>query len=287
MKLSKFWQVLLFGMLSGLGVVGGEGGGAGAGAGDDDGGGAGDGGKGGAGGDGKDAKPSPSDAEAKLLKEVMQKKDALQKATTELTDLKTKLASFDGIDPVAVKALLAEQKKAEETQLEAKGEWERLKARMAEEHGKEVVSVKEQAEALRAQLAQQAAVIDKLSVGAQFSQSTFITEELTLTPSKARVVYGDYFDVAEDGSVVGFDKPRGSASRTALINGAGVNMPFDEALRKIVEADPEKDHVLKSKVRPGAGSDTKQHVKVSTKPAETDSMSKIAQGLKALGAVKA
>lgn len=279
MKFTKFWQVLLFSMFK-FSIMEGDGGGNlppdDKDKGDKD----------------KlpddkvppsDKTPGVSDNEAKLLKEVMQKKDALKKASDELNDLKAKLSEFDGIDPAAIKTLLAEKKSAEEKQLEAKGEWERLKARMAEEHGKEVTSVKEQLESLRSQLAQKDAVIGNLSVGTQFSQSKFIADELILPPSKARVVYGDYFDVAEDGSVVGYDKPRSAANRTALVNGQGDNLSFDEALRKIVEADPEKDRMLKSKIKPGAGSDTKPGVKPNQKPVEVDSVSKIASGLKLLG----
>lgn len=272
MKFMNLWKFLMAGAIMRMGIIDGDAGGA-----------AGDGDSAAAAADAGKGAPVVSDNEAKLLKEVMQKKDALKKASDELADVKTKLAAFDGIDATAVKELLAERKKAEESQLEAKGEWDRLRARMAEEHTREVDAIKSATETLRAELAKKDAVISNLSVGAQFGQSKFIAEELTLTPSKARVVYGEYFDVSEDGSVVGYDKPRGSANRTALINGVGSNLSFDEALRKIVESDPEKDHMLKSKMKPGAGSDTKPGTKPAAKPVETDSVSKIAQGLKLFG----
>lgn len=63
----------------------------------------------------------PSDAEAKLIKEVMQKKDALAKTTTDLTAAQARLKEFDGIDPVAIRALLADKAKAETAALEAAG----------------------------------------------------------------------------------------------------------------------------------------------------------------------
>lgn len=225
-----------------------------------------------------EGKTGPSDEEARLLKENMAKKEQLRKAQEEIAALKK---SVEGLDLEEVRKLVADRKTAEEKALEAKGDYERLKQRMAEEHGKEVTSLKAQLEALQGEKSKLAGTINDLTVGTQFSQSQFISGELTLTPAKARVIYGDYFEV-EDGKIVGYDKPRGSANRTALVDQYGSAIGFDAALRKIVEADPEKDHLLKSKVKPGAGSDSKKASGEPAKGVSGDSMSKIAAGLKGL-----
>ena len=222
-----------------------------------------------------------SDEEARLLKENMKKKEQLDKAQNELKTIKEQLKAFDGIDPVAVKKLLNDQKTAEEKALEAKGDWERLKTRMAEEHGKEIKTLQDQIAALTGELGTTKGTINELTVGTQFSQSKFIAEELTLTPAKARVIYGEHFDM-EEGKMVAYDKPRGAANRTALVDQYGNAVPFDEALKKIVEADPEKDHLLKSKVKPGAGSDSKKPVGQQKSEVDADGLSKIAAGLKGL-----
>jgi hypothetical protein len=223
-----------------------------------------------------------SDEEARLLKENMKKKDALDKANAELAKARETLKAFEGIDAESVKKMLAEQKTAEEKALEAKGDWERLKGRMAEEHGKEVKTLQEQIAALTTKLNNTEGTIKDLSIGTQFSQSKFISEELTLTPAKTRVIYGDYFDV-EDGKVVGYDKPRGAASRTAIIDQYGNAVDFESALRKIIEADPEKDHLMKSKLKQGAGSDSRKPSGQQKQEASVDGISKIASGLKGLG----
>lgn len=239
------------------------------------------------GGDGKtddkggDKGTKVSDSEAKLLKEVMQRKEAQQKAQADLAAANERLKEFDGVDPVAIKKLLADQKAAEDAQLEAKGEFDRLKQRMADEHTATTKTLQEQIATLTAQLAKANTVADELSIGTQFAQSTFISDELTLTPSKARVVYGNHFDLTE-GKVVAYDKPRGESNRTALVDQLGNPLPFDAALRKLVETDPDKDHLLKSKVRPGAGSESK---KTDAKPKQeqaSDSVSKIGAGLAGL-----
>lgn len=210
----------------------------------------------------------------------MQKKDMLKTVGADLTAAQAKLKEFDGIDPVAVRQLLADKAAAETAALEASGEWARLKERMSAEHTSGTQALKDQVTALQTQLNSSQRSIDDLSVGTHFSQSGFIADELVLTPSKARVVYGSHFDLVE-GKVVGFDKPRGDANRTALVDQHGNSVDFDAALRKIVDADPDKDHMLKSKVKPGAGSASKPSVNVQ-KPVLTDSISKISAGLSAL-----
>lgn len=222
-----------------------------------------------------------SDEEARLLKENMKKKEALDRANAELKKAQEALKKFDGIDAEAVRKLLNDQRTAEEKALEAKGDWDRLKTRMAEEHGKEVQTLQQQIQDLTEKLTSTQGTIKDLSIGTQFSQSKFIAEELTLTPAKARVIYGDYFDV-EEGKVVGYDKPRGSTNRTAIVDQYGNSVDFEAALRKIVEADPEKDHLLKSKMKTGAGSDSKKPTGSPKADAPVDGISKIASGLKGL-----
>lgn len=226
-------------------------------------------------------KPGPTDEEARLLKENMKKKEELKKTQDELAALRKQ---FEGIDPEAVRKLLADQKTAEEQALEKKGDYERLKTRMAEEHGKEVKTLKEQIEQLSGELNGYRSQINELTVGTQFSQSKFIAEELTLTPAKTRVIYGDHFEI-EDGKVVAYDKPRGDKNRTPIVDQYGNTLAFDEALRKIIEGDPEKDHLLKSKVKPGAASDSKKPDGKPTKAQNTDAISKIGAGLKGLGQI--
>lgn len=236
------------------------------------------------GGSGNERKPT--DEEAKLLKEVMQKKGKLDEANLALSAAQEQLKKFEGIDPEAVRALLKEKQDAETAALEAKGEWSRLKERMADEHGKEKKTLQEKIDALQAQLGQRDGVINELTVGTQFSQSQFISAELALTPAKARVIYGDHFELV-DGKIVAYDKPKGSAERTMIVNGSGAAMSFDEALRKIVDADPEKDHLLKSKVKAGAGSDSrlaggKVTTVVEQGEGASKGLSRIAAGLKGL-----
>lgn len=131
-----------------------------------------------------------------------------------------------------------------------------------------------------APVAMQAQIVE-LTVGHSFDNSGFIRDEMVLTPRKARVVYGDHFDV-EDGRLVGYDKPRGTGERTKLVDGKGEPLGFEEAMRKIVEIDPDRDNLLKSKLKQGADSADKKpavvEVALSKKP-EPKGISKIEAAL--------
>lgn len=195
------------------------------------------------------------DEKAELLKEVMEKKKKLKDAEAERARLETELKKFEGVDLDKIRALIDAEKAREEKELEAKGEFDRLKQRIAEERANEKKTFEEQIAALRADLEKKDTVIDGLTVGSDFANSKFITENLVLPPRKARTVYGAHFE-SVDGRTVAYDKPKGEAGRTMLIDAAGEPLPFDEALKRIVDQDPDKDNVLRSKASPGAQSKT-------------------------------
>jgi hypothetical protein len=204
---------------------------------------------------GEEKQPKVSDKEAELLKEVMDKKAKLKEAQDAAAAAAAKLKEFEGIDPVEVKKLLQDRKDAEKKELEAKGDFDRLKAMMAEEHKKELekvtTTVTEKDSALAAALRE----IDELTIGSAFSTSKFVTDELVLTPSKTRQVYGSHFE-RENGQIVAYDKPKGAAERTKLVDGSGNPLGFEAALKKLVEIDPDHDRLVRSKTKDGAGSKT-------------------------------
>lgn len=228
---------------------------------------------------GEGEKRKPTDEEARLIKENMKRK-AENKALKE--QLETLQQSVAGLNLDEVRQILAERKSAEEKQLEAKGDYERLKQRMAEEHQATVTSLNAKIDELTKALQEKEAVIGDLTVGAQFNSSQYINGELVLTPAKARALYGAHFEI-EDGKVVGYDKPRGAAGRTALVDAYGVPVSFDAAMAKIIEADPEKDSLIRSKAKAGAGSNTKPTTKVPDSAQGAPAVNRIAAGLKSLG----
>jgi hypothetical protein len=199
----------------------------------------------------------PSDKEAELLKEVMKRKGNEQTLKTEVTTLKEQLAKFSGIDVDQVRVLLQEKADRETAELEARGEFDRVKEQMRSAHSTELTTIKSTLETqvgeLSGKLSAAQSVITDLTIGRSFSDSTFVRETLTLPPAKARQVFGSHFEL-QDGNVVAYDKPAGSHQRTVLVDGAGAPLPFDKAIEKIVQADSDADHLIRSKVKPGAHS---------------------------------
>ncbi|WP_016606770.1 DUF6651 domain-containing protein, partial [Yersinia pestis] len=175
-------------------------------------------------------------AGADLLKENMKRKEK------ERT-LADQLAQYGDIDPARARQLLeAEQaaetarREAEQAELERRGEFDAVKKQMIEAHQAQLV---------------------EMTVGASFSGSAFLRDKVLMTPAKARVIYGSHFEVGEDGSVVGFDKPAGQKERAVLVDGEGKPLPFESAIERILRADPEADALLRSEAKQGAGSNSK------------------------------
>lgn len=223
-----------------------------------------------------DGKPKMSDAEAKLLKELMQHKKAAKEAAEKAKALEDKYSGID-LEKLMEAARIAEE--AERAELERKGDYERLIAKQKEAHARELeeakIALKEAKEAAKALDA-----ANKAAAAANaFSNSRYVIDNLTLTPNKTKALYGDYFEV-EDGSVVGYDKPKGSPNRTKLVDGAGDPVPFDEAMKQIIEADPDKDTLIKTNLNPGSGSEgNRGNFKTREREKPLTGFEKILQGL--------
>lgn len=273
---------------SGTGGDGSGTGGDGKGAGDEGkGAGAGDEGKGKTDEDGKgksdDDKSKLSDKEAQLLKDLMKHKDSAKSERAAREEAEKKLKEFEGIDPVAIRKLLEEKRKADEEELERKGQWDALKANMAKEHQTEKAKLEQTIADLQAQLGERNTQIDELTIGSKFSSSEFITKETTIaSPAKARALYGSHFDLV-DGVLTGFDKPRGAKDRAPLVDASGNALPFEQAMRKIIEADPDKEALLRAKGKQGAGSSSSdKSADIDLNKKEGDSVDMIAAGLASL-----
>jgi hypothetical protein len=224
----------------------------------------------------------PTDAEATLLREVMDKKEKLKTKDAELATATARLKEFEGLDPKELRALVAAKKTAETEALEAKGAWDSLKSQMVAAHTAELQVEREGKSAAETRAIELASQIAELTVGVAFGSSKFITDELTLSVAKARRVYGSHFEF-KDGAVVAFDKPAGSKDRNVLVDAKGDPLAFDVALTKLVDMDPDKDTLLKSKLRNGAGSSTHTAVTPNAKPGAGfvgSGISRIAAGLK-------
>lgn len=203
------------------------------------------------------AKEKPADVltieeiKAQLEATKAEKADLLRESMAR----KERLKQFEGVDPEKYRKLVEKEQAAELAAAEEKGEFERVKQMMADAHKTEKEALEATIAELRAKLGEKDKTVDELSIGNAFGNSSFIKESLMLTPAKTRALYGAHFET-ENGVIVAYDKPKGAAERTKLVDASGDPLPFDAALEKIVNADPEKNTVLRWKARNGAGSGT-------------------------------
>ncbi len=223
---------------------------------------------GGGGGDDEAAKAAAAAAAAAAKAKAGDDAAAVRAAElqAEVEKLQSRLKGYEGATPEEIKELrelktrseaerkAAEEakKKAEEEALKAAGNFDELRRRMAEEHDKQLREWQEKYGQIEKQVVELNQNLVNLNVNSSFAASRFITEQTVLTPQKALKVYGDHFEM-EDGKVVGYDAPRGAAKRVKLIDGRGQALPFDEAMRRIVEADEDKDRILKATIKSGPG----------------------------------
>lgn len=192
---------------------------------------------------------------AALATELEEARAEKARLLSESMARKEKLKAYEGVDPDKYKKLVADEAAAAQAAAEAAGDFERVKTMMAEAHKAEMDARDARIAELEGLVAASTGTIDKLSIGNAFGTSSFIADKMILTPAKTRILYGDHFEV-EDGTVVAYDKPRGAKDRTRLVNSLNTPLPFDVALEKIVDADPDKKTVLRARAKSGAGSGT-------------------------------
>lgn len=222
------------------------------------------------------SKKKPSDEAAKLLKEVMKLKE---KAKAEEEARKKLEKEYEGIDLDAARAALKAAEEAETKELEKKGEYERLLAKQKEKSEALLEAANSRIKEMETKLADAAKAVDELSLGNAFANSKFIQDKLALTPNKTKALYANHFEV-EDGKLVAYDKPKGTPNRTQLIDASGEGLSFEEAIAEIINNDPDKEYLLRADVRKGAGSKGSDVTTPSKDKTYSDSVSKIAEGLK-------
>lgn len=217
--------------------------------------------------------------------------EAAAAAAAELEALRAKLADFDGIDPAvarenakkvadaekAAKEAAKAAKDAEKARAAAENDVAKLREIQNEEHTAAIAAITAERDAARETAQSVTAELTRLRLENAFANSKFIAEDTILSPAKAQRLFGDYVEV-EDGKVVVYDAPRGEAKRARVQDNKGNSLPFNDAITKVINADADKDTLLKSRTTPGAGSKTTDAKPPA--PAQ-DRLSKLAAGIKA------
>jgi len=216
-----------------------------------------------------DPPSDPSPSEKALLAEVMAKKGQIKTLSEQVAALTESAKAWEGVDISAVTKMLKANADAEEAALIAAGEFDQVKDQMNAAHKGVVDGLNTQIVELQETISGKDGMIGDLTIGNSFSASTFVLDKLTLSPTKARQLYGAHFERDDAGNVVGYNKPSGTDGRAPLVDGEGANLAFDEAFKRIVDADVDKDSLYKSRVKPGARSITQPGGDPTDPPSES------------------
>ena len=187
-----------------------------------------------------------SDEAAALLREVMALKASNRAAAERLAQFTAAGATPEHVAQLKADAAarVAQQAQAEQEKVITAENWDSVKANMAATHKAEKQAVLDQLAAAQKATADADSTVRDLSIGAAFHGSKFLAEQTMLPGSKARKLYGDHFDF-ENGKVVAYDAPHGAGSRAPLVDGTGQPLPFDVAMKCIVDGDPDRDQLMR------------------------------------------
>lgn len=203
----------------------------------------------------KDGKPT--DREAQLLKDAMKWKEKARDLEKSVKAIQEQLGD---VDPATARKLADEAKERERADLEKKGEYDRIVQQMRDENQKLLKTKDETVSELQTELQKARADIADLTLGAKFRESEFITKQSTLPPTIAQKEFGDYFEY-EDGVAVPYDKPKGAKDRTKVVDADGNPKKFDQAIAELYAQHPDAKSLMRSTVKPGAGSRSQSDVK--------------------------
>jgi hypothetical protein len=216
---------------------------------------------------------------AELAKEKA-KRAAAEATAQKFKGIDPEKAAQDAKDVAASKAAAAA---AELAKAEVEGNWERMREIMNTERDQREAVISAERDAALAEAATVKSDLAKSRLATAFASSKFLSTETILSGVSAERLFGDYVDADETGLVF-YNSARGSSARTKLVDAKGEPLDFESAMRKVIEANVDKDVFLRAKTIPGSGSKPGD-VSVKSEPV-TDTHSKIMAGLKELKSKK-
>jgi hypothetical protein len=202
----------------------------------------------------------------KLVKETMQRKEALRKerATNDaLTasnaktqgELDVLKAALGDVDLEDVKTLLKGRVDAETKALEEQGEYKRILEQVKEQNATKEEGFTTEITTLNGTVKTLLAQIDEMTVGRSFSESKYIQDRSTLPASIARREFSQHFEL-KDGVLVAYDKPASAENRTPLVDAEGGFKPFEKAIEFLYDNHADSKSLIKSVMKPGSKSST-------------------------------
>lgn len=157
--------------------------------------------------------------------------------------LEKQVKAFDGIeDPAAAKKALETLANLDTKKLIDAGEVEKVKAEISKAYQAQLDEAASKLKAYEEQLYAE-------KIGGAFSRSKLIAEKLTIPADLVQARFGNAFRV-EEGQVVAYDQ---NGQKIYSRENPGSLAGFDEALEILIDAYPNKEHILKSSGANGGG----------------------------------
>lgn len=153
-------------------------------------------------------------------------KEALEQKLSEFADIDDPIKAKEAIDIVA---------KLDQKKLIDAGAVDQVKAEITKVYEKKLTEATQRADRLERQYYEE-------KIGGAFGSSEFIKEKLAIPADFVRARFGQNFKM-EEGKIVAYDN---QGNRIFSRSKAGEPAGFDEALELLVEAYPQKDHILKA-----------------------------------------
>lgn len=157
--------------------------------------------------------------------------------------LEKQVKAFEGIaDPAAARKALETVANLESKQLIDAGEVEKVKAEISKAYQSQLDEANGKVKTYEEQLYAE-------KIGGAFSRSKLIADRLAIPADLVQARFGSAFKV-EDGQVVAYDQ---NSQKIYSRENPGALAGFDEALEILVDAYPNKEHIIKSSGANGGG----------------------------------
>lgn len=155
----------------------------------------------------------------------------------------TKLKIFEGIDPAAAKDAISKLSNIDAKKLIDAGEVDKVRDETRKAIEAQYEPIKGELEKLKGELYGE-------KIGGAFARSKFASEKLAIPADFVQARFGQQFKL-EEGKVVAYDQ---SGNKLYSRAKPGEIADFDEALEMLVDAYPQKDHIMKGTGHQGSGS---------------------------------
>lgn len=199
----------------------------------------------------QDGKPVYKTEDGKdLAFDALGTRDTIARITDESKGFKTraqsaedKLKAFEGVDPAKARDALEKLGNLDAKKLIDAGEAQRVRDEIAKGYEGKLSESEQRYTDLQARY-------NGEKIKGAFASSKFITEKVAVPVDMLQATFGTNFSVDENGQIValGSDgKPVGSSKRF------GEPADFEEAIERLIEGYPFKDHILKGTGAQGSG----------------------------------